>query len=155
MDRRRRVLLAEMFAGRDRLCAELARFDPASMLERVDDEWTRKDVVAHIGAWERRVVDLIERLRSGESPDDAMQTDELNARYHAAHRDLPLDLVLRSEEEAWRELLGVVEAAPVRELFDGRRFAWTDGDPLADWIRANSDRHYAEHLEQLTRPARD
>ena len=40
------------------------------------------------------------------------------------------------------------------ELFDGSRFAWTNGDPLADWFRGNADEHYDEHLEQLTRPAR-
>lgn len=154
MDRRRRDLLTSILAGRDRLCAALAAFDEAAMHERVDAEWTRKDVVAHIGAWERRIVELIERLRAGEAPDDAIETDELNARYHAAQRGLPLDLVIRSEEEAWQELLGIVRSAPARELFDGGRFAWTDGDPLADWIRANTDEHYEEHLEQLTRPAR-
>ena len=27
--------------------------------DRIDDEWTRKDVLAHLEAWERRVVDLM------------------------------------------------------------------------------------------------
>ena len=154
MDRRRRALLTSIQAGRDRLAETLARFDDASMLERVDDDWTRKDVLAHLGAWEERVVDLMAMLRAGEAPDDIDDTDAFNGRLLAAHRDVPLDRVRRSEQEAWERLLALVEGASDRELFDGERFAWTGGDPFADWIHANTDGHYDEHLEQLTRPAR-
>jgi hypothetical protein len=153
MDRQRRRLLSSIQAGRARLLEALAELDDEAMLDRVDEEWTRKDVLAHLGAWEQRVVDLFAILRAGEEPADAEETDALNARLQAAHRDLPLDLVRRSEDEAWQRLLAVVEGAQDAELFDGERFAWTGGDPFADWIHANTDEHYQEHLDQLTRPA--
>ena len=145
-------LLASIAAGRARYEDALAHFDDAAMLERVDGEWTRKDVVAHIEAWERRVVDTLRALRAGETIDD-VETDDRNARFFARDRDRSLDDVRAREAEAYRALLAAIDGASDEELFDGRHFAWTGGDPFADWFRGNADEHYDEHLEQLTRPA--
>ena len=150
----RRALLAGIEAGRSRLEGTLAAIPDAAMLDRVDDEWTRKDVVAHIEAWERRVVALVEMLRAGETPAGVVETDELNARYFAADRDRPLDDVRTGERAAYAAMLAEIDACTDKELFDGSHFGWTEGDPLAGWFRANGDEHYDEHLEQLTREAR-
>jgi len=147
-------LVGAIEAGRERLDAALAGLSDDAMLDRVDDVWTRKDVVAHLEAWERRVVDLLESLRAGTEPAERVETDELNARFHAANRDRSLEDVRSNERSAYVRLLGAIERASDDELFEGGHFAWTDGDPLADWFRGNTDEHYDEHLEQLTRPAR-
>jgi hypothetical protein len=150
----RHSLMSAIEAGRARLDRALAGIPDAGMLERVDDEWTRKDVVAHVEAWERRVVGLVETLRAGETPDGVVETDELNARFYAASRDRTLDDVRTGEQAAYAAMLAEIDACTDEELFDGGHFRWTEGDPLADWFRANGDEHYDEHLEQLTRPAR-
>jgi hypothetical protein len=150
----RSSLRAAIEAGRERLEVALAGLDNAAMEERVDVEWTRKDVLAHLEAWERRVVDLTQRLRAGDPPTDRVETDELNARYHAADRGRTLADVRAGEQEAYEQMLATLDGAADEELFDGSHFAWTDGDPLADWFRSNGDEHYDEHLEQLTRAAR-
>jgi hypothetical protein len=150
----RTTLLTTIGAGRDRLDAALAALPDAAMLDRIDDVWTRKDVVAHLEAWERRVVDLLDSLRAGTEPAERVETDELNARFHAANRDRSLEDVRSNERSAYVRLLAAIEGATDDELFAGGHFSWTEGDPLADWFRGNSDEHYDEHLEQLTRPAR-
>ena len=150
----RAILLQTIEAGRDRLDAVLAALPDEAMAERIDDAWTRKDVLAHLEAWERRVVDLLEGLRAGREPDDRVETDELNARFHAADRDRPLADVRASERTAYLRVRAAIEGASDEELFEGGHFAWTEGDPLADWFRGNTDEHYDEHLEQLSRPAR-
>ena len=150
----RTTLFIELYAGRERLRAALAALPDAAMLDRVDVEWTRKDVLAHLGAWERRFVDLLERLRRGEWPDDAFETDELNARYYITSRDTSLEVVRLEEEAAWSRFLAAVEGMAEDELFDGRHFAWTQGDPLVDWVTGNANEHVDEHLDQLTRAAR-
>jgi hypothetical protein len=150
----RRGLLTAIAAGRARFEDALARVPDTAMLDRVDDEWTRKDVVSHIEAWERRVVTLVEALRAGETPGDAVETDELNARFYVAGRDRTLADVRRGEASAYAAMLAEIDACTDEELFDGGHFGWTDGDPLADWFRANGDEHTDEHLEQLTREAR-
>ena len=150
----RTTLLELIAAGRVRLDAALAGLPDEAMADRIDDEWTRKDVLAHLEAWERRVVDLLESLRAGNAPDDDVETDELNARYHAADRDRALADVRATERMAYDRLIAAVVAATDEELFDLGHFAWTGGEPLANWFRGNADEHYDEHLDQLTRPAR-
>ncbi len=150
----RTTLLQAIATGRHRLDEALDGLSEAAMTERIDDTWTRKDVVAHLAAWERRVVDNLATLRAGGEPDGSVETDERNERFHQIDRDRPLSEIRSGEQEAYRAVLAAIERASDAELFDGRHFAWTAGDPLADWFRGNTDEHYDEHLEQLTRPAR-
>jgi hypothetical protein len=133
----RTTLRGSIEAGRDRFEAALAGLPDQAMLERIDDDWTRKDVVAHIEAWERRVVRLFDALRAGGPLEPDEETD-----------------VRSGERAAYAAMLDRLDSATDEELFDGKHFAWTDGDPFADWFRANGDEHFDEHLEQLTRPAR-
>jgi hypothetical protein len=147
----RTTLLASIAAGRDRFGEQLAGLSDEAMLDPIGDAWTRKDVVAHLEAWERRVVANLEVLRRGDTPDRSIETDELNRRFFEASRDRSLADVRAGEEAAYRAVLAVIDGASDDELFDGSRFAWTEGDPLADWFRGNTDEHYDEHLEQLTR----
>lgn len=148
------ALLAAIRHGRDRLNAILTGFTDEAMNDRVDELWTRKDVLAHLEAWERRVVDLLERLRAGTEPGERVETDELNDRYHAASRERSLEDVRAGEGAAFARVIAAIEGASDEELFDGDHFAWTEGDPFADWFRGNGDEHSDEHLEQLSRPAR-
>ncbi len=150
----RTELLDAIRTGRRTLDETLAGFSDAQMADRIDETWTRKDVVAHFDAWERRVVRLLDRLRSGAPADPEVETDELNERYWRESRDRSLADVRAGEQDAYDRLIAAIDAASDEELFDGGHFAWTEGDPLAEWFRGNSDEHYAEHLEQLTRPAR-
>jgi hypothetical protein len=150
----RTQLLETIRTGRRTLEDTLAGFDDGAMTDRIDETWTRKDLLAHLEAWERRVVRLLERLRVGAPADPEIETDELNERYWRESRDRSLDDVRAGERAAYDALIAAIEGASDAELFDGGHFAWREGEPLADWFRGNSDEHYAEHLEQLTRPAR-
>jgi hypothetical protein len=150
----RATLLIDLYAGRERLRAALATLTDAAMLDRIDDDWTRKDVVAHLGAWERRFVDLLTKLRRGEWPDEELETDELNARMYALERDESVVDARHAEEAAWGRFLAAVESMTDEELFDPGHFDWTAGDPLVQWVTGNANEHIDEHLEQLTRPAR-
>ncbi|MBA2721112.1 MAG: ClbS/DfsB family four-helix bundle protein [Chloroflexi bacterium] len=148
----RSSLLAALADGRARLEQALAALSAEQMLERVDGDWTRKDVVAHLEAWERRVVDLLAALRSGHPPTDRGDTDAMNAGFHAASRDRSLDDVRAGERDAYGAMITAIEGASDEELFDGGHFGWTEGDPLAEWFRGNGDEHVDEHLAQLRAP---
>jgi hypothetical protein len=150
----RTILLATISAGRDRLNAALSHLADETMLDRVDETWTRKDVIAHLEAWERRVVANLVTLRGGGTPDGSVETDDLNGRFFTLNRGRSLDDVLAGERDAYRSVLTAIQDATDEELFDGNHFGWTEGDPFADWFRGNTDEHYDEHLEQLTRAAR-
>jgi hypothetical protein len=150
----RTILLATISAGRDRLDAAVSDLADETMLDRIDETWTRKDVIAHLEAWERRVVENLVTLRGGGTPDRSIETDDLNDRFFTSNRDRPLEDVLAGERDAYRTVLAAIDDATDEELFDGSHFGWTEGDPFADWFRGNTDEHYDEHVEQLTRAAR-
>jgi hypothetical protein len=150
----REQLRAAIVDGRGRLEAALAGFDDVAMLDRIDDAWTRKDDLAHIEAWERRVVELFGSLRAGRPIEGHVETDELNARFHARNRDRALEDVRAGERAAYEAMLAAIDGATDDELFNDDHFGWTDGEPFGAWFRMNGDEHYDEHLEQLQRPAR-
>ena len=150
----RHELLIALHAGRERLRAAMVALPDAVMFDEVDPGWTRKDVIAHLEAWERRVVDLFEALRRGEAPPEPVETEELNARFLAGAKDRSLLDVRQGEEAAWDRLLATVESATKAELFNGEHFPWTEGDPFVDWVTGNANEHIDEHLEQLVRAVR-
>lgn len=114
--------------------------------------WSVKDLLAHIGWWERRVVNAYQVLRRGEVPDSVSEggsLNELNARVSETYRDQPLAQVRQEEAVAYRALLAVAEEAPEGDLFDQSRFAWTEGRAFYELICDNSWGHYEEHLPDV------
>jgi uncharacterized protein (TIGR03083 family) len=144
-------LLEQMRAGRQRLDAALARVpDDRWTSPELAGHWSIKDLLAHLGWWEGWIVGIHATLLRGESPYarplDKKAVDDLNAQALAKSHDQPLAEVRRQEEEAYRNLLSAVEKAPEEDLFDPGRFAWLQGERLAEWIINNTYGHYDEHL---------
>lgn len=116
--------------------------------------WSAKDLVAHIGWWEQRIVNTCQALLQGTVPDvelDALPIDELNARIFNEYENWTLAEVRRIEQEAYQAIYSLVDNAPEDDLFNPNRFAWTEGYAFVDWIRSNTYDHYEEHLKELQR----
>ena len=149
-------LLEQMRVGRRRLDAALARVDDDRWLTpELLGGWSMKDLLAHLGWWEGWIVGIYATLLRGEAPYaqhlDQKTVDDLNAQALAKYHGQPLAEVRRQEEDAYRNLLAVVEKAPEEDLFDPHRFAWLQGQPLAEWIVNNAYGHYDEHLVDVLR----
>jgi len=145
-------LLRRVREGRARLEAAMAEVPAGRLSEPIlDNEWSFKDLMAHIGFWERRAHELLSTLQRGETPTplEEASIDDLNARVFLENQKYALDEVLRDEREAYADLLALVERSDDADLFDPYRFPWTNGRPFADWIEGNTYGHYEEHLEQL------
>ncbi len=143
------ALLNELHAGRTRLETMLARLTPAQMTEAgVAGGWSMKDLMAHIGWWEQRAVEIYQELAAGGNPsrpNTSAELDAVNAQIYDQFRLRNLDEVRAFEQAAFREVLHLAETAPDKDLFDPQRFSpWTDG-PYAQWILDNSTGHYEEH----------
>ena len=146
-------LLNEIYAGRTLLEAQLARLDAERMNTPVlPGGWSARDMLAHLGWWERRSVEIYYELAQGGDPTRPVtpaEVDVVNARILRELRPRSLDWVRLYERRAYLDLLQIVETAPEDDLFDAQRFAWTGGYPFAEWIVGNSSGHYAEHLPDL------
>ena len=140
-------LLANIRSGRQQLEVSLARLNEEQLLMPVlHGGWTIKDLIAHFGFWEGRIVTLYGQLSRGEEPAaNEPPLDELNAQAYVQHRVPPLDAVRREERAAYLQLLTIAANASDDDLFNPQRFAWTQGQPFAEWIENNTYGHYAEH----------
>jgi hypothetical protein len=141
-------ILQRLRTERRRLEQNLARLSLDDMLQPgVVKGWSVKDVLAHLYDWESRLPVWLEAARRGEAagcPDPDFtwrQIDQLNERIYLAHRDQPLDSVMRAFRETHRLFLQLVEDMPEEEMFTPSYYAFTEKASILDWLHgfANHD----------------
>jgi hypothetical protein len=80
----------------------------------VTDEWTVKDILAHIAAWQHETTLAIQHAAAGESdgPIISGAVDDWNAARVAERRRLPLVDVMQEFHSAYDALLAALDAWP-------------------------------------------
>jgi len=131
------------------------RLEGAAFMTQIPDmdQWTRKDVLAHVAWWSEHSAGIVEALLAGREPyvrdGSPFDIDVHNARVLAESRARSLEEVRQGEADAYRRVVAAVEAAGEADLFEPGRFAWLGGEPLARAVAADTSEHYAEHLPHL------
>ncbi len=120
-------------------------------------EWTAKDIVAHLAAWERQLTLWLRAARLGSKPDlPAPGTwgpymDDFNARCYRDNCHRTLADVMAESEQAFREVMAELEALPDDPnhpswaLWLGGRPPWallvsfhdhyrSHGQPIFEWL---------------------
>lgn len=117
-------------------------------------EWSVRDVLQHLSIWEAEAIQLIVGFRRGRRPPSERFTgevDSLNAKWHAATRDRPLDRVLADFHAVRKQTLKQIEDLTEDEVSRPKPFPWLKGRPLAEWIAEDTYLHEQEHAEQIRR----
>ncbi len=150
-------LLAALADANEQFDTAIAGLDEAALVESgVVGQWSIKDLIGHVTAWEQLAVEALEQARSGEpipAPSWA-SADEYNAQDAARKSGWTLAEVRADAAETRRRLLAL--------LADLTEEDWmtpvASGDreqPLGDWISGalNGDNepgtHAAEHARQI------
>lgn len=147
------------------LDALLERLDEAAMIEPgIFDDWTVKDVLAHLAAWEQLELGWMEAVLRSETPllyapgyerdetDWRMRIDAIerfNARVLEESRTCPLKEVLTEFRVTQMAMLDLVRQLPERALTDPSVFFWlADEVERETWtpIPVNSYEHYFQHI---------
>lgn len=153
MDSKKAELIRIIREAHQRTARLIDQIPEEQLLERVMDDWTRKDVLAHMAWWHDHSVRVIEGLRAGRQPYDATDrantTDEINRRVHREHRDDPPAAARQAFTDSFTRLLAALEPLTDEELFADDRWPWLGGEPLAETILWDSSRHYDAHREHL------
>lgn len=149
-------LLEEIQIEHQRLEKTLVMVSEEQMLiPGVIDEWTVKDILAHITVWEQRMVRWLEEAMRGGVPKmlpDGMTWDDLdewNEQTYQKHVDRPLEEVLADFERSYPQALKAAQEVSEQDLMDPDRFEWREGDPLWVMVAANTFWHYTEHEESI------
>lgn len=123
------------------------------------DQWSIKDIIAHLWAWQQRTIARAEAALSnqqpqfpqwlpGVEPDDEEYTEPINLWIYTTYRDQSWSSTHQNWREGYLHLLELGEAFVEREMLDTGRYAWLQGYPIALIYLASYD-HHQEHLEQL------
>ena len=123
------------------------------------DNWSIKDIVAHLWAWQQRSIARMEAVRlnrepefptwvAGLDPEDYAVTDPVNAWIYTTNRDLPWAQVHQNWRTGFQQLLKSADGITEKDLLDTEKYAWLQGTPVALVLLGTYD-HHQEHIEKL------
>ncbi len=126
---------------------------------QLSDNWSIKDIIAHVGTWRQRSIARFEaavqnrepkfpQWLPGLDPESEDATDQMNAWIYETHREQPWSRVHQDWREGFRQLLELAEAIPEPRLLGESTYPWLGGLPLAFILIASYD-HHQEHLDKL------
>jgi hypothetical protein len=160
VDSSKQALLAKIEDGFNALMRVSESLDDRTMLANVGEgEWSVKDHLAHIAAWE----EILLHFHIGGEPFETVigvpgalyrvtSYDLLNEHLHRRHKDLTSGEVIARLKAGHEAVMGALDRMTEDELAQPR--AWLDtpeapSGPMAQYIARNTYEHYAEHLATI------
>ena len=148
------TLLNEMQRGYLALEAMLTPLDETQMTTAgVNGDWSIKDVLTHLTAWQRTMVARLHAAVRNEKPALTDLTDEeidrLNEQFYQEGKSRPLAQVLMDFRTTYLQIVEDVQALPWEDLADSHRFVWLNGTPLWRYVAGDTYEHYQEHIESI------
>jgi hypothetical protein len=153
---RKSELLAELdkeWANIERTCFGLS--EAGLVAPGVQGEWSVKDILVHLSAWERYLLDRLAYVMTGAAPHyPAMSSwddvHRFNAQVYAENKDRPLPSVMIEFRSLYRGVMTVLEALDDEQLDTPYTYDFPDDHlTLLQLIRANTFEHYREHCTAI------
>ncbi len=149
--------LREQFNSWQELLASLS--EEQITAPHFDYDWSIKDVVAHLWAWQQVSIARMESGvldRESEFPkwitelgeDWEEDADRVNALTFETNHKKPWSEVYQNWRSGFLRFLELGNEISERDLLDGDRYPWLKGYSLAFILMASYD-HHQEHLEKL------
>jgi hypothetical protein len=143
------ALLEAIHTARSQLEKKFSKLTPEQMVWPGSmDEWSVKDILAHLADWEQRFIGWYQAGVRGEvvhTPAPGMNWGdlaELNQQGYEKHLNETLHEVLDYYHRSYKQILTLIEGMSDDELFNVGYFQWTGKKPLENWVAANTSRHY-------------
>jgi hypothetical protein len=113
------------------------------------EQWAPKDYLAHMLAWEERMVDNHEAALHGVAPPSYDDIDQANDEVFQAHRDMSWEDIRRKVDAVHQKLVAWLQAQTEDDLTDPARFPWLTNRTLWGRVVGNSVIHPLLHLAEL------
>ena len=145
-------LLAELdqeWANIERVCAGLSEEDKVAPGK--EGEWSVKDILCHLSAWEKYLLDRLAMVLTGQPPlypamfswDDVHR---FNAQVYFENKDRSLTSAVIEFRNLYQGVVTVIEALSDGMLNQPYSYDFaSDKITLVQLIRANTCEHYREH----------
>ncbi len=144
-------LLGRIHKDREALASLWRGLTQEQMIRRPgpQQDWSVKDLVAHITWWESFILERVSGLLNGASSAPAEQQDVLNARIYAQHKDSPLAEVLAAFDANWPRLEALISSLSEAQLNTPAYYRTYDGVALLPILAAGTFNHYPAHRIDL------
>ena len=148
-------LLSSLETSRKRIVEAINDFSDLEMIEAATlGDWSIKDVLAHIVAWEAELVtalarDVAQNKRPTLLDNTDEQTQKLNLKWYAENKDRPLDRVRDDFNGVRKQLIRQIINFNEKDFIDPKKYKWLNGKTLADYIADYANGHDEEHIEAL------
>jgi hypothetical protein len=138
------------------LAAVIYALDTPQILRRDPGEWSVKDIIAHIAAWEKFLILnqflamlAAEALCVDPGVIDRASEDEVNAILFERNRERALAEVQSDAYETHRWLMSELDKIGEATLAKSTLCFGPDPKPLAQWVVFNTCDHYADHRRTI------
>lgn len=123
------------------------------------DNWSIKDVIGHLRAWQQVSIARLEAAQSdqepifpawlaGLDPESEADKEHFNARIYETYREQTWPEVYQVWRSGFLRFLKLGEAIPDHELMDTENYPWLKGYALFAVLQGSYG-HHAEHLEMV------
>lgn len=145
-------LLTAVQQSRAALETALAGLTPEQLTTPgVIENWTIKDVLAHLTAWEVAMVTNLGKAQRGQTPKVPQWTDatrrQQNEQWWQEYQTRPLERVLADWQGVRKQTLRLLEATKEAEL--AAPLKWWQKHPLWAYIHSNTAEHEAKHTQAI------
>lgn len=154
----KKQLLEQACTSYDALQTELDKLTPNAMVESgVVGEWSVKDVLAHLFAWQQMTLGWYRAGKRGETPVTPSEKytwreiPALNQEIYETHHDRPLKKVQTALNASHREALDLIETMTDDELFTPKVYAWTKTTTLGSYLTSATSSHYEWARKEIRR----
>jgi tetratricopeptide (TPR) repeat protein len=113
------------------------------------DDWSAKDLIAHLAGWKLRMADRLAALGRGEAATFAEEIDAENALIWSEYFDRSWEEVVQASALGHRRLIDGLQAMSVDDLHDADRFESLKGQPLWREVAGNGCTHPTMHLAEV------
>jgi len=142
-------LIDQTHTNYDKLQEELALLTPSNMmLSGVVEDWSVKDVIAHLYEWQQMMSSWYEIGKRGDdpitpSPDYTWrQIPELNQHIYETYRDVELDDIMGKFVSSHEAMLTLINSLDDAELFTPNVYTWTKSTTLGSYLTSATCSHY-------------
>ena len=128
--------------------------DSEMMVPGVVGEWSVKDILAHLTAWQSELVTALSQLDNPKRVPEIIKIDDLdewNEEQYRTNARRSLQAVREDFQGVHKHLLKAVEELDNDTLENVRKFPWMEGEPLWYLIAENGYWHEEEHADQVRR----
>jgi Uncharacterized conserved protein len=147
-------LLLEKIKAKYNELQEVIRSLPLVMIQKpgVQGEWSIKDIIAHLTAWNKRLICWIQLSNQGEipqTPEPGYTWDKIHQLNHDTFmkfKDVEFNKILDDFEESYFQVLTYINTYQDDDLNNCELYSWTNGQPLWVDIGFNTFDHYRSHL---------